>query len=116
MFALGCLRAAGAEAMDAVCPEGCGELIAADITPAFAVELERQLVQRVFEGHQQGVAGGILVAAGGGTDLADEASEEQRFADDGEAIGASLGAARGGSPALRLHAAGVGAVAGRVAR
>ena len=116
MLALGCLRAAGAEASDAISPECGGELIAANIAPTLAVELERQFVQRVFEGYQQGVAGGILAAAGGGADLADEASNEERLGDDGEPIGASLGAARGCRPALGLHAACVRAVAGRVAR
>lgn len=61
MLALGGLRASGAEALDAISLESGGELIAADIAPALPVELEGQLVQRVFEGDQQGIAGASLL-------------------------------------------------------
>lgn len=43
------LRAARGEALDAVSPQGSGELVPRHISPALAVELERQLVERVFE-------------------------------------------------------------------
>lgn len=114
-FRFDCLGAAFGEALDSVALERGGELIARDVSPALAVELEAQFVQRLFEGDGEGVDGRLLAATVGRADQADISSDQQSFGDHGEAGRAGLWPSRWGSPSVGLLAAGGRAVARRVA-